>query len=39
MGDCDRMKKYISDYLENNLDPTTRKQFEKNLKLWNRSAA
>ena len=33
MGDCDRMKKYISDYLENNLDPTTREQFEKNLKL------
>lgn len=34
MGDCDRMKKYISDYLENNLDPTTRKQFEKSLKLY-----
>jgi len=34
MGDCDRMKKYISDYLENNLDPTTRKQFEENLKLY-----
>jgi hypothetical protein len=33
MGDCDRMKKHVSDYVDKNLDPTTRKEFEKNLKL------
>ena len=32
MGDCDRMKHYISDYLENRLDPTTLKEFEEALK-------
>ena len=32
MGDCDRMKHYISDYLENRLDPTTHKEFEETLK-------
>ena len=32
MGDCDRMKHYISDYLENRLDPTTQKEFEEALK-------
>lgn len=31
MGDWDRMKTYISDYLENSLDPTTRKEFEQAL--------
>ena len=34
MGDCDRMKKHISDYLEGSLDPTTRKEFEKNLEIY-----
>ena len=32
MGDSDRMKNYISDYLENSLDPSTHKQFEDMLK-------
>jgi anti-sigma factor RsiW len=32
MGDCDRLKKHISDYLEGGLDPTTRKQFEEELR-------
>ncbi len=32
MGNSDRIKKYISDYLENKLDPTTRKEFDEELK-------
>jgi hypothetical protein len=32
MGDSDRMKNYISDYLENSLDPSTQKEFEDALK-------
>jgi hypothetical protein len=32
MGDSDRMKNYISDYLENSLDPSTHKEFEDTLK-------
>jgi len=32
MGECDRYKNYISDYLDNTLDPTTHKEFEKALK-------
>jgi len=32
MGDCDRLKKYISDYLDGSLDPTTRTQFEEKLR-------
>ena len=32
MGDSDRMKNYISDYLENSLDPSTHKEFEESLK-------
>ena len=32
MGECDRFKPYISDYLENNLDPSTQQEFEKALK-------
>jgi hypothetical protein len=32
MGDSDRMKNYISDYLENSLDPSTHKDFENALK-------
>lgn len=32
MGDSDRMKNYISDYLENSLDPSTHKEFEQALK-------
>jgi hypothetical protein len=32
MGDWDRMKNYISDYLDDELDPTTHKQFENALK-------
>jgi hypothetical protein len=32
MGDSDRMKNYISDYLENSLDPSTHKEFEDRLK-------
>lgn len=32
MGDSDRMKNYISDYLENSLDPSTHKEFEDALK-------
>ena len=31
MGECDRFKPFISDYLENNLDPSTLQQFEKAL--------
>jgi hypothetical protein len=31
MGDCDRFKKHISDYLEGSLDKTTRKEFESEL--------
>jgi hypothetical protein len=31
MGNWDRMKFYISDYLENSLDPTMQKEFEKAL--------
>jgi len=31
MGECDRLKKHISDYLEGNLDKTTRKEFEHAL--------
>jgi hypothetical protein len=34
MGNCDRMKKHISDYIEGTLDPTTRKEFEKNLEIY-----
>jgi hypothetical protein len=32
MGECDRFKNYISDYLDNTLDPTTHKEFEKALR-------
>ena len=32
MGDSDRLKNYISDYLENSLDPSTHKEFEDALK-------
>jgi hypothetical protein len=32
MDDCDRLKKYISDYIEGQLDPSTRRQFEAQLK-------
>jgi hypothetical protein len=32
MGDSDRLKNYISDYLENSLDPSTQKEFEDTLK-------
>jgi hypothetical protein len=32
MGDCDKLKNYISDFIEGNLDPTTRKQFEDELR-------
>ena len=32
MGDSDRLKNYISDYLENSLDPSTHKDFEDALK-------
>jgi len=32
MGNSDRMKNYISDYLENSLDPSTHKEFEDALK-------
>jgi len=32
MGDSDRMRNYISDYLENSLDPSTHKEFEDALK-------
>jgi hypothetical protein len=31
MGDCDRLKHYISDYLENGLDPATQKEFDDAL--------
>ncbi len=31
MGDSDRLKNYISDYLENSLDPSTHKEFEDAL--------
>jgi hypothetical protein len=32
MGNSDRMRNYISDYLENSLDPSTHKEFEDALK-------
>jgi hypothetical protein len=32
MGHSDRLKNYISDYLENSLDPSTHKEFEDALK-------
>jgi len=32
MGECDRLKHYISDYLDNTLDPSTHKEFEEALK-------
>ncbi len=32
MGDCDRMKKHISDYLDQSLDPTTKQEYEQSLK-------
>ena len=32
MGNSDRLKNYISDYLENSLDPSTHKEFEDALK-------
>ena len=32
MGDSDRMKNYISDYLEDSLDPSTHKEFEEAMK-------
>lgn len=32
MGDCDKLKNYISDFIEGNLDPTTRKQFDDELR-------
>ena len=31
MVECDRYKPYISDYLENNLDPSTQQEFENAL--------
>lgn len=31
MGDSDRIKRYISDYLDHTLDPSTQKQFEQTL--------
>jgi hypothetical protein len=31
MGECDRFKPFISDYLEKSLDPTTHQKFEKAL--------
>jgi hypothetical protein len=31
MGECDRLKHYISDYLEGGLDPATRKEFDDAL--------
>jgi len=31
MGDSDRMKRYISDYLDHTLDPSTQKEFEHAL--------
>ncbi len=31
MGDCDRMKKHITDYLEHTLNPSTQKEFEQIL--------
>ena len=31
MGDWDRFKNYISDYLEGNLDNSTRKEFEQEI--------
>ena len=31
MGDCDRMKKHITDYLEHTLNPSTQKEFEQVL--------
>ena len=31
MGDCDRLKKHISDYIEGNLDKATRDEFERGL--------
>jgi len=32
MGESDRLKHYISDYLDNSLDPTTHNEFEEALK-------
>jgi hypothetical protein len=32
MGECDRLKSYISDYLENSLDPSSHQEFENALK-------
>ncbi len=31
MGDCNRMKKHITDYLDHTLDPSTKKEFEQTL--------
>jgi hypothetical protein len=31
MGDCERLNEHISDYLENNLDPAMRAEFEQGL--------
>ena len=36
MGECDRFKPFISDYLEKNLDPTTHQKFEKALADYNK---
>ena len=32
MGDCDRLKKHISDYIEGNLDKATRDEFNRGLR-------
>jgi anti-sigma-K factor RskA len=32
MDDCDRLKKYVSDYVEGQLDPSTRRLYEEELK-------
>ena len=33
MGSCDRLKKYVSDYVEGQLDPSTRRQYEEELNI------
>jgi len=33
MGDWDRLKKYVSDYVEGQLDPSTQRQYEEELKI------
>jgi len=34
MGDCDKMNKHISAYIENTLDPSTRAEFDKDLEKY-----